>query len=80
MVIHLLFQTEIHSLPQEGDEESTENSNPHRRGLLEMGREGNLVGDIDNTTVLVSEIFIFERDHWSASGVQVRRVRRGRET
>lgn len=35
--VHLLFQLEIYSFPQESDEEDTENSESYRRGFLEMG-------------------------------------------
>ena len=80
MAVHLLFQFEIYSFPQEGDNEGAKKSDSHCRGFLEMGREGSLVRDVDNSRVLVSEILVSEHNRRSASGIQVRRVGGGRGT
>jgi len=78
IAVYLLFQFEIYSLPQEGDNENAEKSNSHRHGLLEMGREWGLVRDVDNTGVLVSEVLVFEHNFRSAGGIQVCRMGGGR--
>lgn len=79
IAIHLLFQIKIHPLPQEGNEECAEESNPNRCGLLEMSREGHFVGDENDANVLVSEVLVLERNCRPAGGIQVRRVRRRRQ-
>ena len=78
IAVHLLFQFEIHSFPQQGDKEDAEKSNSYRRGFLEMGRQRGLVRDVDNAGVFVSEVLVFEHNFRSTGGIQVRRVRGGR--
>jgi len=80
IAVHLLFQFEIYSFPQEGDKEGAEKSDSYSRGLLEMGGEGSLVRDVDKSGVLISEVLVLEHNCRSAGGVQVGRVRGGRGT